>query len=329
MLLAGVMVRGAAAHDPITTRVTFDREIRAILQARCASCHTRGGPAPMPLTTYEEVRPWARGIKDQVLRRRMPKWHAAHGYGAFANDPSLTPTEMALVAAWVDGGQPRTAGSTGSPRSTGSTASAGSVRSAAERNSPALAVAASASLGLLPTTIRWLAGWSFEPGDPLITSATFTSADGATVGAWVAGDGPVVLPAGAALRIRSPVAVSIQRRRAADYDKPFTAVASLLRLIPGGAAPPRRAWVERMACGTPRIGPAAEVLAVRPLLAEGASARLWIERPGAPRTIVGWFREFETLYPRTYWLARASDLPPESRFQSDAPCTVELTLAAR
>jgi hypothetical protein len=36
----------------------------------------------------------------------MPKWNAARGYGDFANDPSLSPFEIALVAAWVDGGAP-------------------------------------------------------------------------------------------------------------------------------------------------------------------------------------------------------------------------------
>ena len=71
-----------SAHDPVTTRVTFDREIRAILDARCGACHSSRGSAPIPFTTYEEVRPWARAIKEQVLSRRMPKWHAARGFGA-------------------------------------------------------------------------------------------------------------------------------------------------------------------------------------------------------------------------------------------------------
>ena len=34
----------------------------------------------------------------------------------------------------------------------------------------------------------------FEPGDPLITSATFRSADGRPIATWTAGDGPVRLP---------------------------------------------------------------------------------------------------------------------------------------
>ncbi len=60
----------------------------------------------MALTTYKEARPWARAIKEEVLTRRMPKWHAMRGYGSFSNDPSLSSFEIALIAAWVDGGAP-------------------------------------------------------------------------------------------------------------------------------------------------------------------------------------------------------------------------------
>ena len=95
-----------AAHDRITTKVTWDREIAPIVQARCLDCHAGTGPDEIPLRTYEQARPWAAAIKEEVLTRRMPKWHAARGYGDFANDPSLSPFEIALFAAWVDGGAP-------------------------------------------------------------------------------------------------------------------------------------------------------------------------------------------------------------------------------
>jgi hypothetical protein len=97
----------ASAHIRITTNVTWEREIAPIVQARCVSCHAPGGRAPMPLTTYEEARPWAKAIKEEVLARRMPKWANARGYGDFINDPSLSPFEIALVTAWADGGGPR------------------------------------------------------------------------------------------------------------------------------------------------------------------------------------------------------------------------------
>lgn len=96
------------AHDRITTRVTWDREIAPIFDARCLDCHRPGGRSTIPLTTYQEARPWAVAIKEEVLTRRMPKWNAARGYGDFANDPSLSPFEIALITAWVDGGAPET-----------------------------------------------------------------------------------------------------------------------------------------------------------------------------------------------------------------------------
>jgi len=96
-----------AAHDPIKTRVTWTGEISRIVQARCVACHSPDGRGPMSLMTYEDARPWARAIKEEVMTRRMPKWHAVRGYGDFSNDPSLSPFEIALIAAWADGGAPR------------------------------------------------------------------------------------------------------------------------------------------------------------------------------------------------------------------------------
>ena len=96
-----------AAHDPITTRVTWTGEISRIVQARCVTCHSPDGRGPMSLRTYEDARPWARAIKEEVMTRRMPKWHAVRGYGDFSNDPSLSAFEIALIAAWADGGAPR------------------------------------------------------------------------------------------------------------------------------------------------------------------------------------------------------------------------------
>ena len=107
-VLAGALVASidVTAHDRITTKVTWNREIAPIVRARCAGCHAPGGSSKIPLTTYQEARPWAASIKEEVLTRRMPVWKAARGYGDFANDPSLSPFEIALIAAWADGGAP-------------------------------------------------------------------------------------------------------------------------------------------------------------------------------------------------------------------------------
>ena len=109
MGLAGVTIALArlSAHDLITTRVTWTADVSRLVQARCVGCHAPGGKGPMPLTTYEEARPWARAIREEVLTRRMPKWHAVRGYGDFTNDPSLSPFEIATIVAWADGGAPK------------------------------------------------------------------------------------------------------------------------------------------------------------------------------------------------------------------------------
>ena len=104
--LASTHALDLTAHNRATTRVAWNRDIAPIVQARCANCHARGGSSTIPLTTYEEARPWAASIKEEVLTRRMPVWKAARGYGDFANDPSLSPFEIALIAAWADGGAP-------------------------------------------------------------------------------------------------------------------------------------------------------------------------------------------------------------------------------
>ncbi len=60
----------------------------------------------MPLTTYAEVRPWAKAIKHQVLTKRMPPWGAVKGFGSFRDDPSLSLPEIAVISSWVEGGAP-------------------------------------------------------------------------------------------------------------------------------------------------------------------------------------------------------------------------------
>jgi hypothetical protein len=96
----------AAAHDVISTKLTWSQEISRIVFKRCASCHRPGAQAPMSLLTYQDARPWAKAIKEEVLERRMPPWGAIKGFGEFRHDPSLTPDEIHTVADWVEGGAP-------------------------------------------------------------------------------------------------------------------------------------------------------------------------------------------------------------------------------
>src|SRR5262245_43052659 len=89
--------------------VTFTKDIAPILQRSCETCHRPNGVAPMPLTKFEEVRPWAASIKRKTAAREMPPWFIEKNIGIqrFKDDPSLSDAEIETIAAWVDGGAPR------------------------------------------------------------------------------------------------------------------------------------------------------------------------------------------------------------------------------
>jgi len=93
------------AHDPITTKLTWTQEISRIVYKRCANCHHEGGTA-FSLMTYDDARPWAKAIRDEILERRMPPWGAVEGIRAYRDDPSLTPLEVEMLVSWVEGGAP-------------------------------------------------------------------------------------------------------------------------------------------------------------------------------------------------------------------------------
>jgi hypothetical protein len=101
---AGPMLR---AHDVISTKITWNREISRIVYARCASCHRPGGQASdISLMTYQDARPWAKAIKEEVLERRMPPVAIVKGFGDVKDEDALTQEELHLIADWVEGGSP-------------------------------------------------------------------------------------------------------------------------------------------------------------------------------------------------------------------------------
>lgn len=84
--------------------VTFTKDVAPILFNNCASCHRPGEIGPMSFLSYKETRPWARSIKEKVLARQMPPWHADPAHGEFANDRRLAQSDIDTIAAWVDQG---------------------------------------------------------------------------------------------------------------------------------------------------------------------------------------------------------------------------------
>ncbi len=57
--------------------LTFNKDVRPILQEHCQECHRPGQVAPMSLLTYKDARPWAAAMRQAVLTKKMPPWRAA------------------------------------------------------------------------------------------------------------------------------------------------------------------------------------------------------------------------------------------------------------
>src|SRR5215471_17040050 len=99
-----IIREGSAAA---TATPTFAKDVAPILYKNCATCHRPGEIAPMSLLTYENARPWARAIREQVALGNMPPWHATQPRGVFSNDRRLTEAEKETLIRWADGGAPK------------------------------------------------------------------------------------------------------------------------------------------------------------------------------------------------------------------------------
>src|SRR4030095_13852473 len=50
----------------------------------------------------KDARPWARSIKEKVVTKEMPPWHADPRHGEFSNDRRLHQSQIDTIAAWVE-----------------------------------------------------------------------------------------------------------------------------------------------------------------------------------------------------------------------------------
>ena len=103
-LIALAFSNSSSANSGNRKEVTFARDVAPIFYKNCAECHRPGEAAPMSLLSYKDARPWARSIKEKVVTKVMPPWHADPHYQQFANDRRLTQAQIDTIAAWADGG---------------------------------------------------------------------------------------------------------------------------------------------------------------------------------------------------------------------------------
>jgi len=94
------------ATPTLASTPTFSKDVAPILYKNCVECHRPDAMAPMSLITFDDARPWARAVKQKVVKREMPPWGADAAIGKFSNDVSLKQAEIDVISAWADGGAP-------------------------------------------------------------------------------------------------------------------------------------------------------------------------------------------------------------------------------
>ena len=193
--------------------ITYSNQVARIIQNRCQACHRADGVAPFALSSYDQVKGWAKALKEVVVERRMPPWHADPKHGKFANDRSLPQAEIDTLIAWVDGGRIK-GDEKDLPKPVEFAKSGWTIgepdvvlKMAKEFTVPATGV-----LGYQDFVVetnfkedRWVERAQIRPGNKKVVHHVGVFLDGANHGEWlflyVPGDSPLVLTPGTAMKI--------------------------------------------------------------------------------------------------------------------------------
>ncbi len=103
-IVLGGISASAFGAESAPARVTFTKDVLPILQEKCQECHRAGQMAPMSLMTYDEVRPWAKAIRENVGAGKMPPYFADKASLPMKHDQSLSQEQKDTILAWIDTG---------------------------------------------------------------------------------------------------------------------------------------------------------------------------------------------------------------------------------
>jgi hypothetical protein len=238
----------------------------------------------------------------------MPPWQAAPGFGDFSNERSITPYEVAMLVAWVNGGMRVGDEQKSSPMRI----------TAPPREHPDIVV--------MPREPQKVSGpwhtfeaqsdlardasitsWEFHPGSlALVDQAKFFV--GATLfGTWTPSEPATVLPKGTGepLPRGTPIRVEVHYRPTEDVVTDQSSLA--LRITTDAVRPVRRA---RLNIGQRVITADMELIAIRPTLCNaGDSAQIIARRPDGTPEVLLVLTNYDPKFPVTYRFRKTVVLP--------------------
>jgi hypothetical protein len=99
--------------DDGTAAVTYYKDVKPLVDAKCTGCHAPDGIAPFSLLTLADVDGRAELMLDAIEADIMPPWPPNGDCNEYKADRSLSAEQKALFRAWIDGG--RVAGDAANP----------------------------------------------------------------------------------------------------------------------------------------------------------------------------------------------------------------------
>jgi hypothetical protein len=330
VLIAALACQSVGAHKPITSKYTYTEDVYPIVSRQCGACHAPGGVAPMSLLTYDEARPWAESIRQELTSGHMPPYFGDPGFAALRDPHKLSPRDLDVVLTWVTGGTPK--GDLKEPPR------AAAVRSTWRRGRPGLTLQMPASFTLpagkaedtqefvLDTARdrdRFIAAADLQPGNPAIVhdAVIFTRpAGGASetiVAAWLPGSTPVTTGPGIGFpwRAGEQLGVRIHYKKTWKLENKAAADRSTVGLYFTNAPVRDVRRLELPATGAV-LEEDAQALAVTALRGPGGAGEVGVRieavRPDGSRVPVAGFGSRQG-WDQRYWLARALPLQKGTR----------------
>jgi hypothetical protein len=88
-------------------QISYSDTIAPLLKDKCADCHRPEGIGPWAMNSYTMIKGFAPMIREVVLTKRMPPWHADPHINTFRDDIGLSLDQKQTLIHWIDAGAPR------------------------------------------------------------------------------------------------------------------------------------------------------------------------------------------------------------------------------
>ena len=104
---AGCVVHYEAPVGIEESRISYAKDVAPILAGKCVSCHSEGNIGPFNMSSYKVVKGHSDTIREIVLDKQMPPWHADPHFGTFQDHRSISIGQTRTLVGWIEAGCPR------------------------------------------------------------------------------------------------------------------------------------------------------------------------------------------------------------------------------